>query len=624
MAEKLYLGSVPFVNSGLTLGDGGQATVVEQDGWAVKCLKTIEPDQLSKIKYLLGNPPKMEDRFIFPKVPLSTKPNGAGELRGYGMLKMPPNFRELGVLFNSSLRKSLRITTPTMLEILKVEVSDIELIHRNIGVVGDLSGRNSAFVFGKRGVTLYWYDTDSWQVAGIRCPVWTEYFLCPDLYQQSQAGRIKYTNESDWYGFWTILFWSLLGVHPYLQAHPKYLDFRERARNGVWYLSKGVMQTSLAAHPDTVSDDLLGQFENVFGKHKFEAAQIKLLDDYQRSLVECGSCGVFYPNTRKSCPKCTTQTPSVDFQPTYVCEPLVKTVGEIVLTRFQAGTLYVISREKSGYYLMIRPSSGKVVKVFIDVDPKDVYRFDIAGEYLAINEIDSEVIYLTHISAPGSKWMRTESEIFLGNRQIVFRGTAKGLLRQTGSKLILSRVEKDRFLEKQLPAGVAAKETWVWSNSDGEKIVTLSRLFGKLHVQLISNERRFSLDQEDLAFGDSLRETAVYFGNETVCLRRVVNRNGRATVLTETFDLFGKTLFRSSHLLSKMPGIDIHHVTYEDGEIYWQTDLGMVIENVERNSFVVVPKTEKLVSAVDRLIHLGGRKHFLVVREKSVNYLILN
>ncbi len=624
MTDRLYLGSDPFLNNGVTLGDGGQAVVVRQSGWAVKVLKSIEPDQLQKIQYLLKNKPNLPDRFLFPKIPLSTRPNGGGELRGYGMVEMPSSFREIGVLFNKSLRTTLRIFTPTVVEIMKIVGRDLSIIHKNNIIAGDVSGRNASFVFGKRGVDVYWYDTDAWQINGIRCPVWTEYFLCPDLYSQANSGRVKYTEESDWYGYWTMLFWSLFNIHHYSQIHPKYLDFRERAAKGIWYLNKGVQQTSLANHPDSVSDELLEKFANVFEKHQYEEIQLTMLDAYQSSLIECGSCGLFYPKTRKACPKCTYKTPMVNFQPTYLYENLIKTNGEILFARFQSGNLYVVSREKSGYYLTIRPGNGKPVKVFVDLDLNFSYRFEMVGdEYLAVNQIDTEMIYLTHISVPGQSWITSSSEMFLGNRQTVFRGTSLGLLRQSGSKLLLGYVSNGRMLEKVLPATVSKQETWIWSDTTGQKILTLSRLFNKYHFQLIHKERRFSLKQAELNSGDSLRETVALFGTETVCLRRVVNRNGKMTVLTEIFDLFGQSIFESAHLLAKLPASEVHRTAYEDGEIYWQDDSGLIVEDLRKNTFTLVPKTERLVEANDKLVHLGGRKHFLVIREKQVNYLVI-
>ena len=624
MNDTLYLGKDLFINNGLTLGNGGQAVVVRQSGWAVKCLKTIEPDQLSKISHLLGHPPRMEDRFLFPKIPLSTRPNGGGELRGYGMVEMPPSFREMGVLFNRTLRTTLRIFTPTMMEIMKIAGKDISTIHSNNMILGDVSGRNASFVFSKRGVDVYWYDTDAWQLGGARCPVWTEYFLCPELYGQANSGKVKFTEVSDWYGYWTMLFWSLFNVHQYSQVHSKYLDFRERASSGIWYLSSGIQQTSLANHPDSVSDELLDKFASVFGKHRYEKVQLKMLEDYQASLVECSSCGLYYPNTRKTCPKCTYKTPAVNFQPSYLYESLVKTNGEIVFARFQSGNLYVVSREKSGYYLTIRPSGGKPIKVFVELDLSFSYRFEMVGdEYLAVNQVDSEMIYLTHISVPGESWITSSSETFFGNRQTVFRGTALGLLRQSGSKMLLGAVSNGRMLEKVLPATVSKQETWVWSDATGQKVLTLSRLFSKYHFQLINKERRFTLKQRVLNDGDSLRETLVLFGTETVCLRRVVNRNGKMTVLTEIFNLFGNSVFESTHLLAKMPASEVHRTAYEDGEIYWQTDSGLVVEDVYKNAFNLVPKTERLVEASDKIVHLGGRKHFLVIREKQVNYLVI-
>lgn len=623
MADRYQLdGHDISLNTSDTLGNGGQAVVTKYGDQAIKIWKTVEPDQARKVEYLLRNKPRLPDTFLLPH----SRVTKHGALVGYSMDLLPGNFREGGVLFNRTLRKELKINTPTLLSIVDSARAGIDLVHGEKIVIGDVSGRNVAFVVTRNGIKTYWYDTDSWQVGGFRCPVWTEYFLCPDLYDQARKGNITFTEQSDWYSFNTIFFWSLLNVNPYDQIHPKYPDFRERARAGIWLFSPGIHYPKLCPHPDTVSDDLLHHFETVFVKHLYLPVSTKDIRQYQQSLIECPSCGAFYPNTRPACPACTVKTQAADFHPIYHYESLIKGTGEIIFSKFQSGTLFAISQEKTGLFLSIRPPSSPAVKTFIDFDTSNgVYHFDIVGgEYLAINEDGNEMVYLTPIGSPGSSWITSSTSVYLGNRRAAFRGTSQGLLHQIGSALLRGEVRNGYLVDETLPIDLAGNQSWFWTNADGKKIVTVSRVFSEYLFQLVVDDKnRFEVKIPRLENTDSLQDLIVHFGSNSICLRRIVNRKGRLIVLTDVIDLFGQVVFSSSHLSSKFPGQNHHVSTFENSTVYWPTDQGIIMEDVIKNTFPEISNTAKIADSSDKLVHLGGGKHFLVVRERQINYLRL-
>lgn len=624
MSGRYTLGGRP-VNPSLDnmLGSGGQANVIEIQGEAVKWWKSPNKVQIKKVEYLLNNPPKLPgDKFLFPVDPFKDE---AGRLIGYGMNKLPNNFREGGVLFNKTLRRSLNINTPTLLAVLDSHVGDIQKLHSQNIVLGDESGRNFAFVITSKGIKTFCYDTDAYVVAGYPCPVWTEWFLCPDLYGYTSTNQqIPFSETTDWYGCATIVFWSLFNTLPYQQPHVKYQEFREKAERGIWLLDSQVKYPfPLCPRPETVSDNLLHYFEQVFKKHKFLPINRQDLVDYATSLVQCTSCDQYYPNNRPSCPNCSVKTPAIEFSPDHKYEKLIGTRGPILFAKFQSGSLYAVSREKGGYFLHIRPGKGQVVSSLIPLDLNESYRFDILGsEYLVVNPLDSDSLYVAPVSDL-ENWLTTNTSLYLGNRQAVFRGTEKGLLRISGSRLMLGEMNNGYLVEETTPTQLPGGQSWIWAEVSGDRIVTLSRSFSVTQFELLSKSNRFEVGIPQLEDGDSQTDIAVMFGTSLVCIRRMVNRKGRSMVLTEIFDNFGKITFSSSHLVSKLPVQDIHKSTFDDGKVYWPTDGGLMVETLKTNSFDLVKNTEKLVSSDDKLVHLGSGTHFLVIHENKVNYLVI-
>lgn len=608
------------------LGSGGQANVVMVDGMAVKLWKTPDRTQIRKVEYYLKNPPKLPNNFLFPADAIT---NESGAMVGYEMRPLPSNFREGGVLFNKTLRLTRNITTPTLLAVIDSARGDLESLHNEKIVCGDVSGRNFAFVISGSGIKTFWYDTDAYQVAGYPCPVWTEFFLCPSLYKYATGANgsaVPFSEESDNYSFATILFWSLFNTNPYMQTHLKYPDFKDKAANGIWLLDSGVKYPkNLCPPPEVVSDKLLGYFEQVFKKHQYLPLQHEDLMDYSKSVIECPSCQTFYPNMRASCPKCTTKTAGVDFVPLYKYERLLETNGQIMFAKYQHGNLYVVSKEKKGYFVHIRPGKGQVVSGLIPLDQTQAsdYRFDIVGDsHLLVNATDGEGIFLTPIDDLGT-WITTSTATYQGNRQATFRGTAKGLYRLAGDQLMLGEVKNGYLVDKAQPAMFNAGQTWFWSDAAGDRLVSMSRFFSRYQYQLLNSRGRLEMEPALLEETDSILEMSVMFGDDNVCMRRIVNRKGRSVILTDVFDSFGKNLLSTTHFVSRLPGQDIQQVTYNRFKVYWPTDTGIVVEDLNNNSLTTLGNTEKIADSDCRLIYLGGGSNFLVVREHKVNYLVL-
>jgi len=622
MAQRFTLGGKPVrVNNADMLGSGGQAKVLMIEGRAVKWWNNPSRTQVRKVEYLLQNPPKLPERFLFPKEPFRDE---TGALWGYSMDPLPSNFGEGGILLNKSLRLTRHITTPTLLAILDSELENMNLLHGVKIVQGDVSSRNYAFVMSGKGIKTFKYDTDSFVVAGYPCPVWTEFFLCPDLYKFTDGRQeVPFSETSDRYSYAVILFWSLFNTNPYQQTHPKYSDFREKALKGIWLMDPKIKYPKgLCPHPETISDDLLHYFEGVFKNHNYLPLAHEDILNYSKQLIECPSCQSFYPSSRPSCPNCTTKTAAVDFSPTYRFEKLLETRGFIIFSKYQSGTLFAISLEKAGYFLNIRPGKGTAITSLIPLDKAESFRFDIVGDdYLVANPRDGSSLFVSPIADLAS-WITTNTEVYKGNRQPVFRGSSAGLYRVAGDQLMLGNVHGTYLVEKPSPIMLNHEQSWIWAEPSGERVLCMSRFFDKYQYDLIDRGSRHEVILSELEENDSLQDISILFGGKTICIRRMINRRGRSVVLTEVFDNFGNSLLSSTHLTTKLPGQDLHSCAFEDGQIFWATDDGVVVESLKNNTFTIKPKTDNLVSAGDKLIHLTGGNQFLVVKEHKVNYLV--
>src|SRR3989338_5462728 len=541
MSDRYYLnGKSISLNTNNTLGNGGQAVVVKYGHFAIKIWKSIQPDQVEKVRYLISEHPIDRANFLAPTTALT---NAHGELVGYGMPLLPDHFREAGVLFNKTLKRDLQLTLPVILTILHLASQDLDYTHQIGGILGYVSGRNFAFTYEQGGVNVYWYDIDSWQIGGYRCPVWTELFLCPNLYDQTQRNGPTFSLESDFYGLNTIAFWSLFNVNPYSQPHPKYSDFRDRAQRGLYLLSPGIAYPFLAPHPDTLTDELLAHFEKVFAKHQYRELTPALIDNYQNSLVECQSCTAHYPNNRKSCPQCSKKTPAVSIASTYQYLQLLQTAGPLLFSKFQNGTLFAVSQERNGLYLWTKTQSGPATSQFINLDSAGVYRFDIVGgDYLTVNPTDSEMLYITPVNSPGSAWITSLTSLYQGNRLAVFTGTNRGLLRLAGNSLLQGEIRNGYLVDHTMPITLTDGQSWIWSDNEGNNIVSLSRFFSQYHYQLISHGRRYEVAISPLEDHDSLQDTHVDFGSDSICLRRIFKRSGRMYVIYDIFDHYGQSV----------------------------------------------------------------------------------
>lgn len=620
MQRQVYLDGVPItINPDDNVGTGGQAVVIKHNRQALKLWYQPDPNSVAKIRYLLNSPLSLPPTVLQPRKAITDRPNG--NIIGYSMSLLPSDFREIAVFFNHKLRLKENLDMPFILKVLRSAVTDLEAISPK-AVVGDLSGRNIAFT--KNPLTTFWYDIDSWVINNLPCPVWTEFFVDPNLVAQTLNGQTpRFSVESDRYSLSVILFWSLFLSHPFQGDHPHYTKLYERAQQNLWLFDSSVTPRNLTPKPEIISDDLLGYFEKVFAKRQRLPLPTTELDTLIGNLVKCTSCHSYYYAKRSSCPNCAKKTPLPTFTLIRLSN-LVKAQGPLVFTRFQNKKLFTIAREPAGFVLYVKPPADPLVSIPLP-HLNDLTRFEIVGEdILVVAEPDSTRLKLYKIANPLTLLLETTSNQFAGNRKLVFRGNSTSLLRLANRQLLVGTLNYGQLVERPLPLNTTPSQTWFWSDPLSDTVFGLFQVFSETQYWLVSNSLRREVEIPSLRMGEQLLDIVVKFDSRSIMIRRLTQYKGQRFIKTAILEKTGKLIKKVTQPASFYPHDQIHGCGYSHLAIFIPTDAGIIREDLSTGLLQSLPKTIKAVSSVDSLIHLGSETHFLVVRDQEVDYLTLS
>mgnify|MGYP001571226898 CR=1 FL=1 len=620
MNRQVYLSNQAVsIDPQNNVGAGGQAIVVKHGNVALKLWHSPDPDSVAKVQYLLSHHLNLPPTVLVPLDLVRLSPKG--KVIGYSMPLLPADFRELAVLFNYKLRLKQNLDLPLALKLLHQASSQLEDIHHQNLVIGDLSGRNIAFV--QKSLTTYWYDIDSWVINNLPCPVWTEFFVDPKLVAATHHGQTPdFSFETDRYSFSVILFWSLFLSHPYQGNHQKLTTLEERASKGIWLFDSSVTARPQTPHPETVSDDLLGYFESVFAKSTRPTLPTLSLEELSLHLVLCPACDSYYSATRKSCPSCQHRSPLPEFNLIKLTQ-LLKASGNLIFTRYQKAKLFAIAYEQDRFYLYIKSAADPVVKLALPpLDPQT--RFELLGDsHLITSEAVTGQINIWQIGNPCQLLTTTTSTVFNLNHQLAYRASGEFFYRLAGRQLLASQIRFEQLLERPLPIITSPEQTWFWSDPNSDLLFGLFQVFARQQFWLITRGSRYEVEIPALDQNEQLLDLVVKFSSQSVFLRRLTQKRGRRYLKTYVVDFTGQVIFASSKMASSYPTADIHGCAYDHLTVFLPTDQGLVKEDLKPGGFTLIPKTSRAVTSFDSLVHLGSQKYFLVIRDQSVDYLIL-
>jgi serine/threonine protein kinase len=428
---EIYLaGKRISLNPRRTIGVGGEATIYPFQGTAVKIyhpeILAERPRLGEKLKAFPSSPPA---KLIGPLALVEDK---NGQIVGFTMQEL----KDTESLFMLTDKKFRENFPPERLKTIFLDIlATLKKIHNARIVVGDLNNLNLLF----KDNDVFFIDADSMQYGGFPCSVATEKFLDPELYRIDLSKRPVFTTSHDFYAFTTILFESLLLVHPYGGVHKKYPNLVRRAENRISVFNAEVKYPKAGLPLKILPDELLGYFSRVFDQGKREIFPVPLLENLR--WTKCGACGEIH--ARPICPYCITAAPAAIKEVTQVNRKCVatsvfKTSGRIICAKTENGRLKLVYEEKGA----VKREDGTTV---ITYAPDNQTRFDIMGDTTLVGKNSRLIIVKT------GKVLAETSTSTLGNLPM-FAANQSDYFRLQGDQLIRG--------ENKILGEVVGKQTW--------------------------------------------------------------------------------------------------------------------------------------------------------------------
>ena len=312
MKEALLGGRRIRLDPAKLLGTGGEADVLDiGGGLALKLYKGPDhPDyrglasqqsgareRLDGCAAKLGDfPPSLPPRVV---APLSLATDRGGHVVGYSM-RLVPDADPLNRWAEPGFRRSVppALVAPLFLDL----YATVARLHEAGVVIGDFNDLNVLVSAG----LAHLIDADSFQYGPYPCTTYTERFVDPLCCSRGGLRPVRPHGEaSDWYAFETLLFQSLLLVHPYGGVLPGAGRPAERILNRVTVLDPRVRYPRPAIPWGALPDDLLQRFHATFA--------LDARGPFPRGLLEslrwtrCRSCGAVH--ARERCPNCAGPAP---------------------------------------------------------------------------------------------------------------------------------------------------------------------------------------------------------------------------------------------------------------------------------------------------------------------------
>ncbi len=617
------------------LGSGGEGNVflIQLDGRsvAVKIYHTPTPQRERKLRALLKHRWQLPlEKVAFPLQEVRTP--GKDQLIGFTMLYLlapsqagtPQQTFELATLANRRQRSKLGISTRDVAELFLDGARTLESLHSQGLVVGDLSDQN---VFCRNGKML-WIDTDAWQFMSYPCPVGTEDFLAPELYDLDLSLRPVFQPEHDWYSFAVLLFRALLLVHPYGGTHPTLPTVMQRARHSVFVLDASVIYPRMAYPPELLSNELRTVFERIFSQRWRGPFPQTLLQQYHDTLITCPTCQISYPQERTNCPLCHARS-SVQFtrsdQAGILATQLLHTSGKFVFCTVQGETIYAIANEGGQMVLWIKRQGVTPNRLeLFQTLPGTTYA--LSGSILLVNPPQTTRIFLLDIS--GSRAQPLEEQktaLFAGTREAAFQTSQDQIFVIQNGALLAGSWQDDVWQARPMRS-VIEKQTWFRAAQRTEDTrPTLFGAFQVLHQQmywLVRDHSVYDVALSDLDETETLQDVAVYFSSNDILVRRLTRQQGSEYLRTEILDMQGQITFRAPKLRrSEHPQPGLHGLVYQSGTLLHATDSGIRQEKVTGNSFKTFTATAPYVHEGDILARYGSG--ILVTGEDAITYLVL-
>lgn len=466
-----YLGGKSVtLDQSAVLGKGGFGTVFAWKDKAVKLLLNPTSQDAAKITAMVAKPPD------FPNgrgtLPLELFTDAKGGFLGYSMPKIEAGYENIDKLSNKQHRKQHGdINARSVVKIFKDGLGTMYRFHASGYVGGDVSVTNEKY----QGFMMLYLDIDAFQVGKYACPSGSEQTLTPRLYGVDLKLAPVFKPEDDRYSLAVLLHKSLLLAHPYGGSHKTINNLLERARQRIPITSPDVTYPTIALPYDIISDDLAQTFWKIFKQGEYGALDMRDLDTYENTLVDCPNCGTAYPSERKHCPMCSTKTIMIP----RIAAPLG--MGISVQKLFDVEYPIIFSRLIGDMLYYVEAAPGSTLVVFHKVHlptmahnriPVQHYepgmRFDIVKSELVTNRPNHSVIQ------QGGQVLTTM--MFAGTNKAMFRSNGRYLFRLAAGALMYGEWQGKDYVERTLRSA-SQDQTWFTVRQDNKDRPTACGFF---------------------------------------------------------------------------------------------------------------------------------------------------
>lgn len=619
---------------------------------AVKIWKKIEPEMSQKLAYLVQHMGQwvFPTNVYYPIYLVRDNSSRQSPVVGMTMDLIQPDSEEVGKLFNRKTWPSLGIDHKKVATLFANGFSDLEKIGQQQFIVVDISGRN--VLFNPKTLQMVWIDFDSWKIQGLDFGepfMYTPDFIDPllvDPRYKVHANKPQPKPENDMATMGRLFAKSFFGVDIYGGTHAKIFNQQDRIEDRIWFMDPQVTLPSKAAHPYQATDEILHALELTYVQDKRGILKAGLFIDMATKMRQCQQG---HWHTRSACPICTNVIP-VPIKPSLLesvtLKVLLNSTGTIVQAKFINNTLIAIAYEHDKVVTYKKGRDGEAERIEI-FDYRPGLRFEIVGDnFIAVNQGSSKDIEVWDIRGSTAKLFETTtSEPYASNRdRVPFRGSGDNLIRLARQSLLERSLEYGAvFVDRKLPIQTSRNQTWFWSSQTQDiHFVLLNLLLDpetlaeQHHYMLLVNGNRLDVPVSNLNDHETLLDASVRFGEYSLLYRRITREGMSKYLRTEVIGYDGQIWLSYQTETTNHPNPIVRGVGYTDTDEFGQksepvvwhpTDEGLAKEYLEQKKLSRLKPTQGAVTADDSVVHIrsrGNKRHFLVIRENQIDYLVLN
>lgn len=588
------------------IGVGGEATVFRHAGTAVKVYGQPSSERANKIQVLLSHVHLLPDNAIAPQALVYT-PDGI--VAGFSMPLLSSNATEIRQIASRNYRRKHGIRISDVIAIFLDIQHTLDQIHSVGMVVGDLNDLNIMF----KGAQSYFIDVDSFQFDRFPCPVGTEEFIDPQLYNVDLNSGPVYSRQTDWYAYLVLLFKSLLMAHPYGGTHHAVHTLTQRAVQGISVLNTSVTYPKIALPLATLSDDLLELCTRWFNNRQRGIFPLRLLHDYQGSLVECHTCSMMYPRERKHCPVCSELT-VIPATKVFNAELLLETSGTILACFVQGARLSVIACEDEQDILYSYEGNGE--KRIVIGSAMLSANYALMGQFLVISYPDKmgDLALIDLNQTPPTLFCNTHTDHF-GGRHIIFGANEQSLYRVAGGYLLRGEVRYHCLVEQPVLA-IASNQTWFKVAPEENRVLGFFRTFDQYKYWMLHNHSCIDVDIPRLERGETLLEIDVQFTPSGAILLRKTKLNGIVRTIIDEVYANGTAV----HHLVISASMDFELIACGPGVLIHVEDEVIVQHRLDNGQTRRYPQQPELMKHVQGIARFDDG--LLLITEKQIRRLI--